>query len=183
MKPHSTTLRAALVAIGLVIALGGCTHNRSMGTVVDDHTIEMRVIDAIYAAPDIGQESHIKVESHNRTVLLMGETDTAAKRTKAETLAAGVFNVERVVNEIVVAERADIGTRTNNSWLTAKVSTRLMTDDSLPGFDMDRVKVITSAGTVYLMGDISRDEAKAVTEIVRNIGGVDKVVTVFDYTD
>jgi len=178
--------RAGLVtifALLAVLAAGGCTHNRSMGTVLDDHTIEVRVIDAIYAAPEIGQESHIKVEAHERMVLLMGETDTEAKRQLAERLAGSVSNVERVVNEIVVAERADIGTRANNSWLTAKVTTTLLTDNTLPGFDPDRVKVVTSAGTVYLMGTISRDEATAVTEVVRNIGGVDKVVTVFNYTD
>lgn len=178
-----TSTLACLATLLLATLIIGCTHNRTVGTVLDDNTIEYSVIDAIYAAPEIGKESHIKVEVFERMVLLMGETDTEAKRELAEKRAGDVYNVDRVVNEIVVAERADIGTRTNNSWLTAKVSTMLMTSSDLPGFDPDRVKVITSAGTVYLMGQISREDATAVTEVVRNIGGVEKVVTVFNYTD
>ena len=33
------------------------------------------------------------------------------------------------------------------------------------------------------MGTVSRGEGAAVAEVVRNVGGVDKVVKVFDYTD
>lgn len=172
-----------LLATGIALGTAACTHNRSMGTVLDDQTMEVRVIDAIYSAPDIDRESHIKVEAHNRTVLLTGETDTASKREQAGRLAKAVYNVERVVNEIEVSERANTGTRANNSWLTAKVNTTLVANKDLPGFDLDRVKVVTSNGTVYLMGELSHADADAITEVVRNIGGVDKVVKIFDYTD
>jgi osmotically-inducible protein OsmY len=33
------------------------------------------------------------------------------------------------------------------------------------------------------MGLVSREEGDEITEIVRNIGGVEKVVKIFEYTD
>jgi len=51
------------------------------------------------------------------------------------------------------------------------------------GFDATRIKVLTARNVVYLMGTVSTAEGEAVAEVVRNIGGVAKVVKVFDYTD
>ena len=59
----------------------------------------------------------------------------------------------------------------------------LVTENPLPGNDAERIKVISSQNTVYLMGFVSREEGNAIAEIVRNIGGVEKVVKIFDYTD
>lgn len=167
----------------MTLAVAGCTHDRSAGTVLDDHTIEVGVIDAIYSSPEIGEESHIKVEAHERMVLLTGETDTEAKRELAGERAAEIAWVDRVVNDIAVAERASTGTRFNNSWLTAKVNTALLTGNTLEGFDPARIKVLSSNGTVYLMGKVSRSEGDAVAEVARNVHGVSKVVKIFTYTD
>jgi osmotically-inducible protein OsmY len=43
------------------------------------------------------------------------------------------------------------------------------------------VKVVTEAGTVYLMGIVTRKEADDATEIARTTSGVQKVVRVFEY--
>ena len=71
----------------------------------------------------------------------------------------------------------------NNSWLTAKVNTALMTKNPVEGFDTSRIKVISSDHTVYLMGIVSRAEGDAAAEVARNVGGVEKVVKVFSYSD
>ena len=42
------------------------------------------------------------------------------------------------------------------------------------------VKVVTERGIVYLMGRVTSREAKRATDIVRGMGGVVKVVRVFD---
>lgn len=180
---QSARLLPILIALTLPLLLAGCLEGRTTGTMFDDQNIELRVIDAIYDTPEIGEESHIKVEVHESVVLLLGETDTEAKRELAEQRAAAVDRVDRVVNDVVVAERASFGTKANNSWLTAKVNTALTTENAMPGFDAGRVKVVSSDGAVYLMGVVTRDEGDAAAEIARNVRGVDKVVKVFKYTD
>ena len=53
----------------------------------------------------------------------------------------------------------------------------------IEGFDPVRVKVTSSQGTVYLMGLLSAREADAVTEKVRFVSGVKRVVKLFEYLD
>jgi osmotically-inducible protein OsmY len=176
-------VQAALLAMLLSVLLAGCFEGRTAGTTLDDQNTELRVIDAIYETPEIGTESHIKVEVYEGIVLLVGETDSDAKRELAGRRAASVGNVERVVNDVVVAERAGVGTRAGNSWLTASVNTALATKDSEAGFDAGRIKVISSDGAVYLMGNVTRAEGDAAAEVARNVRGVDKVVKVFNYSE
>jgi osmotically-inducible protein OsmY len=59
----------------------------------------------------------------------------------------------------------------------------LIKENPLPGNDASRIKVVSSQKTVYLMGLVTREQGDKVAEIVRNIGGVEKVVKIFDYTD
>ena len=42
------------------------------------------------------------------------------------------------------------------------------------------VKVVTERGVVYLMGRVTEREAARATEIARGVGGVNKVVRVFE---
>jgi osmotically-inducible protein OsmY len=41
--------------------------------------------------------------------------------------------------------------------------------------------VVAHAGTVYLMGLVTQDEAETATEIVRQTGGVQRVIKLFEY--
>ena len=42
-------------------------------------------------------------------------------------------------------------------------------------------KVVTERGTVYLMGRVTQREAQRATEVARSVGGVKRVVRVFEY--
>jgi osmotically-inducible protein OsmY len=180
----NTNRLATMVTLVLVaLLLAGCLKGRSAGTMLDDQNTEFRVINAIYGDPDIDANSHIKVEVHEAIVLLLGETDTPARRERAGELAAAVPNVDRVVNEIQVGDSAGLAGRSHNSWLTTKVNTALRFDDSLKLVDTSRVKVISADRNVYLMGLVQSKDADAIVEVVRNVGGVEKVVKVFKYTD
>lgn len=175
-----------LLTATLAATLAGCTppeHRRTLGTTLDDQSVEFRVIDVLYARPEFDERDHIKVEAHNSTLLIVGETQSEANKALASRLAAGMKTVDRVVNELAVAPAAETSGRMHNSYLTAKVNTRLMTSNPIEGFDPGRIKVISARGEVYLMGTVSRSEGDAVAEVVRQVGGVQKVVKVFDYTD
>jgi len=43
------------------------------------------------------------------------------------------------------------------------------------------IKVVTEAGTVYLMGLVSRREADRAAQVASRVAGVQRVVTVFEY--
>ena len=168
-----------------ILTLAGCSSHerRSTGTVLNDRSLENDVISSIRSDPAFGENDHIKVEVHQGVVLLAGETVSEENRILATKLAEEPRLTQRVVNDLIVGERAGFGGKLDNSWLTTKVNSILVTENPLPGNDAARIKVISSQNTVYLMGFVSREEGNAIAEIVRNIGGVEKVVKIFDYTD
>ena len=175
----------SLLLMTSIIFLTACTDNpkRSAGTVLDDQTLEYDVIDNIYSDPSFGQDDHIKVEVHQGVVLLAGETVSVENRLLATELAEAASLTKRVVNDLEVGERADFSDKANNTWMTTKVNSLLIKENALPGNDASRIKVVSSRHKIYLMGLVSHEEGDAIAEIVRNIGGVEKVVKIFDYTD
>jgi osmotically-inducible protein OsmY len=70
--------------------------------------------------------------------------------------------------------------RTNDAWLTSKVKAKLVADRVVAA---DRIKVITENGVVYLMGIVPRKQAEEAVRVTSTVGGVQKIVKVFDYLD
>lgn len=184
---RSKTGFGVLLVILLVsmLALSGCSNHerRSTGTVLNDQSLEYDVISNIRDDPNFSEADHIKVEVHLGVVLLAGETVSEENKALATQLAEKPRLTERVVNDLKVGERAGFGGKLDNSWLSTKVNSILVAKNPLPGNDAARIKVVSSQNTVYLMGIVSREEGDMIAEIVRNIGGVEKVVKIFDYPD
>jgi len=174
-----------LVMLISILTLAACSghERRSTGTVLNDQSLEYEVIGNIRSDPSFGEDDHIKVEVHQGVVLLAGETVSEENRILATRLAEKPRLTERVVNDLKVGKRSGFGGKLDNSWLTTKVNSVLVTENPVSGNEASRVKVVSSQNTVYLMGLVTREEGKAIAEVVRNIGGVEKVVKIFDYTD
>ncbi|MDX1557041.1 MAG: BON domain-containing protein, partial [Xanthomonadales bacterium] len=149
----------------------------------DDQTIELKAIDNIYDTPEIDNADHIKVEVHSGTVLLAGETRSERNKALATEVVENIRGVKHVVNELAVMPSASLGDRLDNTYITAKANSILTAKNPVGGLDLTRIKVITARRNVYLMGTVTREEGDAVAEVVRNIGGVEKVVKVFDYVE
>ena len=174
-----------LVMLVSILTLSACSghERRSTGTVLNDQSLEYEVIGNIRSDPSFGENDHIKVEVHQGVVLLAGETVSEENKILATQLAEKPRLTERVVNDLKIGERSGFGGKLDNSWLTTKVNSILITENPVSGNDASRVKVVSSQNTVYLMGLVTREEGGAIAEVVRNIGGVEKVVKIFDYTD
>jgi osmotically-inducible protein OsmY len=153
---------------------------RSVGAELDDQTIEIRAANAIYDDKTLYDNSHIEVVSFNKIVLLAGETPTEALRARAERLVSAIPNVRKVYNEITIGEPTSFMTRSNDAALTAKVKGAML---GAPDVDAFRVKVVTENGTVFLMGLAYRREAEAAARVASEVGGVQRVVKLFEYLD
>ena len=66
----------------------------------------------------------------------------------------------------------------SDSFVTSKVKSALA---GAANVSVKDVKVITERGTTYLMGRVTAAEAEAATEAVRTVGGVERVIRVFEY--
>ena len=166
----------ALLVGGMVV--GGAliaTDRRTTGAQVDDETIEVKSSSRM--SETFGDRVRIDTTSYNRLVLLTGEVPTAEDRTKAEQVAARVPNVSSVVNEITVGPLNTFGERSKDTYVTTKVKTSLVDAKDLFA---NSIKVTTHRGVVYLMGRVTEREATRASEVARGVGGVVKVVRVFE---
>ena len=151
---------------------------RTWGSWMDDQTIETVASVNIQKADPAFKDSRIKTISFNGTLLLIGQVPNAHLKTQASNTAKKINQVKQVYNELTVGPIADLLIQSNDSWLTTKVKTGLISSDDVIA---DRIKVNTEKGTVYLMGIVTPKEAQAAVNVVRNTHGVQKVVKVFEY--
>ena len=174
---------AAVIVGGAAIGASAVHERRSVSTMMDDEGIEWKVGSALSGDKSLDSQSHINVISVNGVVLLVGQTPTAALHQQATNLAQGVENVRIVHNELVIAAPNSYMTRTSDSYITSKVKTSLFNVKGHDDFDPTRVKVVTENGTVYLMGILYRSEAAGAARQASRVGGVQKVVKLFEYLD
>ncbi|KHL71842.1 phospholipid-binding protein, partial [Pseudomonas putida] len=83
-------------------------------------------------------------------------------------------------NELQVMQPSSILARNNDAWLTTKIKTQMLTDNTVPS---SRIKVITENGIVYLLGLVTQQEANSATAVVQGVSGVQKIVKLFEYID
>ena len=164
-----------LVVGGAVVGTLVVIDRRTSGTQLEDEGIEFRASNRIKEV--IGDKGHVNVTSYNRQVLLTGEVPTAKDRELVEKAVAGVDNVRSVVNELAVMPNSTLTQRSNDTLITGKVKASLVDakDISLNAF-----KIVTERNTVFLMGRVTPREVARATEIARGVGGVEKVVRVFE---
>lgn len=153
---------------------------RSLGSFIDDNTIEtISNVNIAKSAPQLSQ-AHVSTTSFNGIVLLTGQVNSKNLKSIAGNAADNIKNVRKVYNELEVKGSTSYFARINDTWLTSKIKTRMIADSSIQS---NRVKVVTENGIVYLMGLISRDEAARVVDLVQQSYGVQRIVKVFEYID
>ena len=166
------------VAVGVGAGALMADDRRTAGTYLMDEEIELKAASQIREAFKEGV--HVNTTSYNRRLLLTGEVADAATRAKVEQIARDVENVREVQNEIVLGSVASIMARSNDAYITTKVKARFLDDRR---FNINYVKVVTEATTVYLMGLVKREEGNAAAEVAAKTSDVGKVVKVFEYID
>lgn len=181
----------ALVALGSIPALQGCfpaavtvagagavmiADRRTSGAYVEDEGIEWRTRNRLRQR--FGDSINVAVTSYNRNVLLTGQVPSAQVAAEVEREARAITNVNAVISEVVVGGLSTLSSRASDAVTTSQVKARFVDDQN---FSAHHVKVVTEAGTVFLMGLVTRREADAATEVARTTAGVRKVVRVFEY--
>ena len=128
----------------------------------------------------LAEQAHLSLTSFNGITLLSGEAPSEALKERAGELVKGVRKVRHVYNELVVAAPSSVLSRSNDGYLSAKVKSAFL---GAANITANHVKVVTEAGTVFLMGLLKQSEANAATEVARRVGGVRRVVKLFEYLD
>jgi osmotically-inducible protein OsmY len=174
---------APLIVGGAATGAATVYDRRTAGSVLEDQAIEIKAVSALRSERGMYAESHFNVVSYNGIVLLSGETPTEAWRARAEELVRNIEKVKRVHNEVTVGPPSTLLSRSTDTVITGKVKTGLIGIRDIEGFDPTRVKVVTEHSVVYLMGMVTRTEGDRSAEVASQVGGVERVVKVFEYQD
>ena len=162
--------------VGAGAAVMAFEDRRTTGAQVEDETIELRTSNRV--DDRFGDRVHVNVTSYNRYVLLTGEVPDEATRSEIEKIARSVTNVLGVTNDLQVAGISSATSRSNDTFITTSVKTRMLNSDKFNGI---HVKVVTEASVVYLLGVVTDQEAADAVELARTTSGVRKVVKMFEY--
>ena len=168
---------AALIG-GAATGASVANDRRTTGTVIEDQSIELKAYQFLEEDQEINKSAHVNVTSYNLVVLVSGEAPNEAARERIINIVRDVPKVTNVYNELTIGAPSTLSSRSSDTLITSKVKTKLF---GMENFDATRVKVVTEKGVVYLMGLLTKDEAERVTEAARRVGGVQKVVKLFQY--
>lgn len=166
----------AVLVGATAVGISAATDTRSVGTQLDDQTIEVRVITAL-KGEDRLDDSRIQVVSFNRSVLLLGQVNNSSLRDLASHLVRNTKGVDRVHNEIEVAPVISLTQISKDTYITSKIKAKFVTNELIKATD---IKVVTENGQVALMGLVSRDVAKQAIDIARHVNGVTRVIDAFE---
>ncbi|MGR3022316.1 BON domain-containing protein [Vibrio vulnificus] len=168
---------AGLFIAGAATTANLVTDTRTTKEIWQDNNIEFEIAAIGNKAPYRGKV-RIVASSYNGTVVLMGQASTAEEKSGFEQQARSVKGVQVLHNQVKVKAPLSVSQISNDSWITTKVKSALLTDESLKSV---KIKVITEDGDVFLFGDVNSEQAEKATEIARNISGVKQVVRAFQY--
>jgi osmotically-inducible protein OsmY len=166
---------APLMVGGAVMTGLVAVDRRTSGMQLEDEGIELRTYQGLRRG--LSENSHINVTSYNRQVLLTGEVASAADKERADKITQSQENVKAVANELVIQPVSTLTARSKDIIISGQIKALFVDAKDLQS---NAFKVITEQGVVYLMGRVTSREAQRATDIARSVGGVTKVVRVFD---
>ena len=164
-----------IVAAGVTTGVMATMDRRSVGTQTEDESLEWK--SASRVSEKLGDKAHLNFTSFNRKVLMTGEVPSQDAKSEAEHLVSGVTNVQGVYNELAVGPASTYSNRSNDSYITTKVKSRSVDSGK---FNPVHVKVVSEAGTVFLLGMVTQVEADAAINVARTTSGVRKVVNLLE---
>jgi len=192
--PRTRPVAGALAALTVLALCGGCApllvggaattgavvagDPRTAGTLVEDQAIEMRAAAALRAETELREQTHVSITSYNEVVLLTGQAPSRALRERAVALVREVDKVRHVYDEIAIGAPSALISRTNDGLITTRVKTRLIADGAI---NAQRIKVVTEADVVYLMGFVTPEQGALAADIASATPGVKRVVKLFEY--
>jgi osmotically-inducible protein OsmY len=153
---------------------------QALGNIIDDTRIETTGLVRLRRAGEGLKDGHLGVTSFRGVVLLTGQVRDEASKALASEVLSGIEDVKTVYNELTISGPTALLARSADAVVTSKVKARLLANEAVRGLE---IKVVTENGTVYLLGTVTRAEGEAATAAARAVGGVERVVRIFTYSD
>jgi len=171
---------APVIVAGGALAGATVADRRDANTIIEDNNIALKIEEKIYTDESIRRHIHVNVTSYNGVVLLTGEIPTTEMRNAVVSHAQHVAKVKQIHNETIVAPASEFRSRRQDTWITTKVKSALLSEKNINGLHF---KVVTENQVVYLLGLVSRTEGDIAANAVRQVEGIKQIIKLFEYQD
>lgn len=153
------------------------TDRRTAGEQVDDKAIDVKI--NFEARKVLGENpGRVSGSSYAGQVLLVGDVPTAQDSQHIAAAVKQIDSVKEVINRLRVGAPTELSVRTNDSWITTKVTTALINAKDVPS---RTISVTTERGIVYLQGLVTQQEGDRAARAASTVPGVTEVVKLFEY--
>jgi len=173
----SSCITAALT-VATIATIDIIHDRRTVGEYIDDSAIELKAQNYLLSDYKLRKKIHVRPTSWNGILLLTGEVNDETTKQQIVAHMSQIQGVRQTVDETIITGKTPFLRRTNDTWITTKVKSLLLTK---MGMDGNRVKVVTVRGNVYLMGIVTKSEGSRASELARTVRGVARVIKVFEY--
>jgi osmotically-inducible protein OsmY len=178
----SALMLQGCIGLAVVGAAGVATKTasdpRTVGTQVDDSTLNARVANALTKDDQIQKQARIISTAYNGKILLTGQTPLPELAARAKQIAMKVDGVTEVYNEVRSGTPISLSTASSDAWITTKVRSQMLSSDQVKS---SNVKITTENGEVFLMGLVTQEEGQAAAKIAAGVNGVQHVTTAFSF--
>jgi len=161
---------------GAVVGGFAATDRRTLGNQTADKEIAFKANAKLPSL--VGDTGHVDITTYNRRILLTGEVKDDQTKQNVEQEMHNIPDVLGVMNELEVGFTSSISSRSNDLYITSKVSATFIDAKEL---NANSIKVVTERGNVYLLGRVTQREGDLAAGLVSGISGVKSVVKMFEY--
>jgi osmotically-inducible protein OsmY len=116
---------------------------------------------------------NIEVAVFNDQVLLTGQVSSVASKIAADSIVSNFAPKQEIANYLTISKPQSATSTAKDIYITNKVKSKLML---ISGVDSGNIKVVTTNGIVYLMGEVSSEQATLIVNKTKQVDGVKKVI-------
>ena len=173
-----------LPVIGLSLLFAGCSvfaPSRPADTSISpsDYNIQSN-LSAKLSNSDNFPDSNIYVLVYGGRVLLTGQVLNEDLRKYMLNITRGYPGVMKIYDYTETRLPVSFSIKSSDAGLTTAVKSKLFAAQNMPS---GNIKVETTNSVVYLLGDVTPEQGESAAKMSSIVGGVQKVVTLFSYTE
>ena len=157
--------------------VGVASSERSFAQIITDNGIVKTAEINLYKLDPRFKFSRVNIESFHSVVLLTGQVPDEHLKKLAEDNVKSMSDVKAVHNYISVGDKSEYNSIVQDGMLTATLRKNILLDKRVRD---TKVKVVTEAAVVYVMGRLTPSETNAIMDVLQKTGGMTKIVSLID---
>ena len=165
----------------LCLILQGCSHGflsdeRSLLDQVNDDNLSLQALDAINRVGLYRKEVRFNIITNGGYILVIGQVKNRLAKQKIGKQLASIKDAKGFYNELRIRKPIGFAQQSEDSWITARVKTKLASARDVNTFE---IKVVTENQEVFLIGSVTKEVSDDATNISRKVSSVKQVNRVF----